>query len=237
MNNRHIKNALKDAYQVEQTESRKAFIEKYEKRNLQILEILKIEFRYMGMKSMLAGILLCLVLYYISKSGNDYLMWGLSSVLPIFVLLLVTLIGKSERHGMCELEAASRFSFRFIRMIRMLILGVFSMIFIFIASVSLKNTINTNMIETFSFIGCPYFLNVGGCIFITRKWHSKENIYGCAGLTLFSCLLPFIADKTEFLSKVDSRYMLIALIALILLTVKESILYIRESEEVAWNLY
>ena len=56
MNNRHIKNALKDAYQVEQTESRKAFIEKYEKRNLQILEILKIEFRYMGMKSMLIAV-------------------------------------------------------------------------------------------------------------------------------------------------------------------------------------
>lgn len=237
MNNRQLKNALKNAYQVEQTESQKAFIEKHEKRNLQIIEILKIEFRYMGMKSMLAGILLCLVLYYISKSGTDYLMWGLSSVLPICVLLPVTLIGKSERYGMCELEASSRFSFRFLRMIRMLILGAFSLIFILIASVALDNTISTNILETFCFIGCPYFLNVSGCIFITRKWHSKENIFGCAGLTLFSCLLPFIADKTDFLRKVDSRYLLIALIALILLTVKESILYICESEELTWNLY
>ena len=65
MNNRHIKNALKDAYQVEQTESRKAFIEKYEKRNLQILEILKIEFRYMNEKyACRNSVMPCTLLYF-----------------------------------------------------------------------------------------------------------------------------------------------------------------------------
>lgn len=235
MTNKELKKRLKNAYEIVPSEREKVFIRKYEKRRMQIFDVLKIEIKYMGLKSCFTGLVLCVLLFLAAKSGQTQFMWVMSSVIPALVLLPVTAIGRSERCGMEELEAASRFSLRFIRMIRMLILGCISLVLIVLVSCYLKVQLHISILEIFYFIGFPYLVNVWGCMLITRKWHAKENIYGCIGVTVMSCILPFIADTMKLKSIIPGYVACAALLVVFTVTVKEMIMYVKESEDLSWS--
>ena len=57
MTDKEIKNMLKKAYVVSETEKEKQFIRKYEERALQLSSIIKMELRYMGLKSILQQVM------------------------------------------------------------------------------------------------------------------------------------------------------------------------------------
>ena len=236
MTDRELKNALKNAYMFETSEREKAFLTKYEKRSMRIFDVLKIELKYMGAKNIFAGLFLCIVLFLVARLGEPQFMWIMSSALPMCVLIPLLAIGRSERYGMGELEASSRFSLRFLRMTRMLILGFFGLILIFATSLVLQKFVKISPVMAVCFVGIPYLLNVWGCLLVTRKWHAKENLYGCVGVTCISCLMPFVAHQMELLRTIEPAYVPLAMIAVLAVTVKESILYIRESEDFTWNL-
>lgn len=69
MTNKELKKRLKNAYKTMPSEREKAFIRKYEKRRMQIFDVLKIEIKYMGLKSFLTGLFLCILLFLTAKSG------------------------------------------------------------------------------------------------------------------------------------------------------------------------
>lgn len=236
MTDRQLKHALKSAYQIQPSEQGRAFLRRYEKRSLQMHAVIKTELRYMGMKSLLAGVFLCAILFCVARQGDIRVQWTASSVLPLFALVLSAIVGKSERYGMEELEASSRFSLRFVRLIRMLIVGVLSCAVIFILAGILRKLSGFGSMMTVCFVGFPYLLNVWGSLLITRKWHAKDNIYGCVGMTICSCLLPFFAKFTELWSYIDMRMIYPAMFLLLMLTIRESILYVKEGGDLTWNL-
>lgn len=236
MTDRELKNALKNAYIVETSEREKAFLTKYEKRSMQIFDVLRIELKYMGVKNFCAGLFWCIVLFLVARLGEAQFMWILSSALPMCVLIPLIAIGRSERYGMGELEASSRFSLRFLRMTRMLILGFFGLILISVTSLVLREFIKLSPVMTVCFVGFPYLVNVWGCLLVTRKWNAKENLYGCMGITCISCLMPFVAHQMELMKAIEPAYVPLAMIVVLVVTVKESILYIRESEDFTWSL-
>lgn len=162
-------------------------------------------------------------------------MWIMSSIIPALVLLPVTAIGRSERCGMEELEAASRFSLRFVRLMRMPILGCISLVLIAAVSCYLKVQLQISISEILYFVGFPYLITVWGCMLITRKWHAKENIYGCIGVTVLSCILPFIADTLKLRSIIPEYAAYAALLVVFVVTVKEMIMYVKESEDLSWS--
>lgn len=69
-----------------------------------------------------------------------------------------------------------------------------------------------------------------------RKWHAKENIYGCVGITFLSCLMPVIAEYIKLWSYINGIVAGLAMLILLVVTVRESILYIKEGEDLSWNL-
>lgn len=236
MTDKEVKLLLKTAYTVTASEREKKFIKTYERRSRQFMNVLGLELKYMGIKSLLAGIILCAILFVLARQSNDSVKWTISSILPLFALIPSTLFGRSERCGMEELEAASRFSLRFIRMTRMLILGFISFILIIVCTCILRKFSGISPMITVCFVGFPYLFNVSGCFLITRKWHAKENIYGCVGTTFISCLIPFIAEIIKLWSNMNGTIAYIAMLIVFVVTVRESILYIKEGEDLSWNL-
>ena len=235
MTDREVKRLLKNAYTVTASEKEEAFVKTYERRSRQFLHVLVLELKYMGIKSLFAGILLCMILFGLARQGDVRVQWTISGILPLFALILSALFGRSERYGMQEFEAASRFSLRFIRMTRMLILGTISFLLILVCSCVLKKYIDIHPMITVCFVGFPYLFSVWGSLLITRKWHAKENIYGCVGVTVLSCLMPFIAEFVKLWTYISDIMAYLAMLILLAVTVRESILYIKE-EDLSWNL-
>lgn len=236
MTDRELKQLLKNAYTVTASEKEEAFMKTYERRSRRFWNVLVLELKYMGIKSLLAGVFLCTILFVLARQGDVRVKWTISSILPLFALILSALVGRSERNGMEELEAASRFSLRFIRMTRMLILGTVSFLFILVCTCILKKLLGISPMITVCFVGFPYLFNVWGSLLITRKWHAKENIYGCVGITFLSCLMPVIAEYIKLWSYINGITAYLAMLILLVVTVRESILYIKEGEDLSWNL-
>lgn len=236
MTDREIKMMLKNAYRSPETEKEKVFIRRYEKRSLHLMSIIKLEFRYMGIQSFGAGLALCVLLFLLARNQDQDIAWTLSSLIPIGALIPMILLSRSERFGMGELEAVSRFSLRYIRTLRMFIMGIFSLMILIAVSIILKVSLATQSVDCLAFAVVPYLVSTYGAMLVTRKWHSRDNIFGVLAVCLFSGLLPFIA-KAARLSGQRSDPALILLVAVLLAAIiREGRLYIKESEDLAWNL-
>ena len=236
MFDRDLKTSLKTAYSIEPSEAEKLFIKKHEMRKLNLSEVISLEFKYLGMKNIIAGIVLCAIFFIIARCRSTQFMWVFSSGLTLFGLLPVSMIGISERYGMAELESGCRFSYEFLKSVRELMFGAIGLVLVIVAGVMMSLSIGINALQTICFIAIPFLMNVSACIFITRKWHAKESLYGCTAITLVICLLPIIVQNTNVLQKTEPMYLITLLVVLLLVTVKQSVLYVKESENVVWNL-
>lgn len=235
---RNIKILLKTAYSLNESDSEKQFIRAYEEKHMQLWEVVKVEFGFMGIKSALAALILLIVLFAASFNNTEYGLWCVSSMLPLFAMLVAFIIGSSERYEMDELESACRFSLSFVRMVRMLIIGVISLVLLALCIAIIQRNSAETLIVIICCVSCPYLLNIFGCLFITRKIHNKEDIFACAGITCFTCLLPTLVKARilrMFMSACD-LWAGIALLLIIILTVRESIIYVQEGDKKIWNL-
>lgn len=236
MTNQIIKQKLKDAYHFPESEKEKSFIKNYEKRSCQLPCIIKNEFRYMGIKSTIAGIFMCFLLWAVARIGDEKIMWTVSSFIPICSVVPLSLIFHSEQFGMCELEAASRFSLRFIRLIRMLILGIFSGIVTLFGSILLRRLWTSGILDIVMYMLFPYLVSIWGSLLTTRKWHGKESGYGVMAICFATGLLPTIIRELKDVFFMSDYVYVIFLAVLLTAIIKECISYINERSDILWNL-
>lgn len=235
MNDKEIKRALKNAYKITPTDSENDFLRKYGKRSTRLWDILLTEFRYMGVQSLISAALLIAVFFLITRFDNLETTWFVSGALPILALILTSGLGRSERYGMQELEGASRFSLRFVKSVRMFILGITTLLLIVAISVLLSGKTDCNLFVLIGVVGTPYMISVFGNLLITRRWHARENIIGCFAVALLSCVLPVLMKKAISLNVIEPFVITIVFAAVTALAVRESVLYTREREDFAWN--
>lgn len=236
MTDKAMKDLLKNAYKISETDREKVFLKKYEKRSMHIFDVFRLEFKYMSVRSMVSGMMLVLFFALISFSKNPELIWYISGLLPVAGLILISGLGKSERYGMQELEAASRFSLRFIKAVRMFIMGCATLFIVIATSIVMQEKTGSNFITILGLIGTPYMLNAWGNLIVTRRWHEKENIYGCLLVALVTCMLPALMEKAISYELIQPFILIILLLVVSALTVRESLLYIKEREDLSWNL-
>lgn len=237
MTDKELKHMLANAYALPESDSSQRFIKEHEKRSRQILDVIKNEFRYMGFKSIFAGLILCGLFVAVAVKGDENMMWVISSVLPICSLIPMMHILRSGRYGMCEIEAAGRFSLKFIRLIRMFILGIFSGVVILGGSFFLRKLWVYGMLDVVIYMIFPYFLSIWGCLFIARKWHGKGSTGGVPLVCIATCLLPTIIRELRS-DHITPDYMYVILTVIIMVaTVKECMEFINERSDLSWNLY
>lgn len=236
MTDREIKQILKNAYSMPESDRAHIFIKKHEKRSRQFVDVIKNEFSYMGLRSLLAGMLLCIVFVVIAINGDESTMWAVSAMIPVCSVVPMNFILRSERYGMIELEAASRFSIKFIRLIRMCILGIFSSVVILGGCIFLRKLCLHGMLDIVIYMLLPYFVSIWGSLFVARKWHGKESSIGVPIVCLATGFLPVIISGLRQINFV-SDYMYVMLTVIIgVAIIKECIGYINERSDLSWNL-
>ena len=236
MTNREIKEMLKNAYTLSESQNEKRFVRKYEKRSLQILEIIKLETRYMGVQSIMSGMVFTVLMWMIAKTENTDLIWAVSSMIPVCAMVPMILLSRSERNGMFELEASTRFSLRFVRLVRMFIVGIITMGLFSALGIVLKAIAILSGADYLIMVVIPYLVSDLGAMTITRKWNKRDNIVGIFMVCVFSCFLPFVIKEIRFETQFPNVALGICIIMLVVLVVRECILYVKESENLTWNL-
>lgn len=184
MKDKELKQTLHQAYAITPSQKEYSFLRRYQKRQISVIQVLKIELKYMGVKSLLAGLIVWMILRGLTLTGgNTKIKWVIASILPVFSLVLTEFGGRSEKYGMEELEASSRFSLRLVRMIRMCLLGIFSFIMTFGTTMMFYPYLENGFFQSFCLVSIPCMVNIWGCLWLIRNWHARENIYGCIGIT------------------------------------------------------
>lgn len=237
MTDKELKRMISQAYKLPETESEKRFIRKYTQRSNQLLAISLTEFRYMGIRSLLVGIILCGTLFFASKLKNMEAMWIISSITPASSLIPMLLISKSEKYRMDELEMACRFSLSFIRMTRMAILGIFSFLVILTELVITVGTIYSSILEIVMYMLIPYFICIWNGLCITRKFHGMKGTYGVIASSIMSACVPTLIRNIQVTAKVPG-FVYVAFLAIVTIgSICEGKKYINERNELSWNLY
>lgn len=226
MKDKELKQMLHQAYAITPSKKEYSFLRRYQKRQISVIQVLKMELKYMGVKSFLTGLIIWMILRGLMLTGgNAKIKWMMASILPAFSLVLTDFGGRSERYEMEELEASSRFSLRMVRMIRMCLLGIFSFVMILGTTMMFYPYLESGFLQSFCLVSIPYMLDIWGCLWLIRNWHAKENTYGCMGITMVTCLLPFFVQKLHIINDMSQGFIYTILVIIVLASCKEAWAY------------
>lgn len=198
MTNKELKNLIKNAYDVEPSLDKKAFLKQYQKRELHMFDLVKQQLgSSIGIINILVGI--CVLFFYWQillqmETADFFSMVRISGVMPVVAVTAISGFGRSERFRMDELEMSTRFSLRTVTMARLIVIGVIDMIVIVMELFISKRLLQIKMIQMFLIITVPYLIATSGCLMITRKLHSKNDIALCI---VFEACICFICTLTN----------------------------------------
>ena len=196
------------------------------------------QFQYMGPQLIVVcGYALAMLL---GAAVNIDAAWArlFAAFMPAVALIALTGLGKSARCRMEEIEITSRFSLRMIKILRLVIIGIAGVAVMLVLSFVLRIAIGADLLSSFALAGIPYLLTTFFCMLLIRKWHSAKNIYGCIAIAFVVCLTVFCGIRMLALYPAEFCRWFLSLILLlsIILTVIEVCKYLKESEELQWNL-
>lgn len=237
MRNSELKQLIESAYSIESS-GKKEFIKKYQRRKLNCQELLCIQLQYMGAQlTVIGGYTLAMLLGALTNINKD--MAKIAAILaPLAALFALTGLGKSKKHGMEEIEMSSRFSLRTIKIIRLAIIGFAGLAVMLAASCTLRVVTGMSLFVSFAATGVPYLVTTFLCMLLIRRWHSPKNIYGCVVIAIVVCAAMFggIDVLACCCSGLCRAVLPGGFLISTVLTAVEVCRYIKESEELQWNL-
>ena len=110
MTDKELKHMLKNAYELPESGGSQRFIKEHEKRSRQLSDVIKNEFYYMGIKSILAGFILCGFEHCIADMFYFGMAWCWNPDM-IFRLMIITLgnvVGGLLLPGLTKLSVAGK---------------------------------------------------------------------------------------------------------------------------------
>lgn len=238
MKDSELKEIIQAAYSLERSETQERFIRAHRRRERKLSELLVMQLGYMKLPyfAILLGLLIFLV--FAVNCADETQMRGIASFLPFLSVLALAGLGRSQRYGMEELEMSTRLSRRMLMALRLVMVGLAGFVSITTAAVLLKIFFSYSIHAALLLAGVPYLLTTSACMMLIRKWHAKENVFGCIAIAACVCSVS-LAEETQpaFDILVASRIWCTALLAAALLwTVWEFEIYLKESEKYQWSL-
>ena len=219
---------VKTAYAVEPSERKAAFVKSHALRELNRRELLSLQLRYMGVQlAVIGGCVLAILLGAAANAGEDFVRL-VAALMPAAALTAMTGLGRSVRYGMDEIETASRFSLRMLRILRLTIIGVTGFAVMLSSSLGIRIVTGTALLPAFTFAALPYLLTSLLCMDLIRRWHSPRNLYGCF---LIAACVSVLSVRASVFFITGAALLYAALPVLLLLITAELRKYVNESEE------
>ena len=238
MKDSELKKLISDAYDIEPSERQKQFIRKYRRRNLKLLDILLIQYKYMRFQFWaVLCFLICAVGYMIVFSDPESVKW-IASFMPFPAILALTGLGKSERYKMSELEMTARLSEKFLKSVRLVLIGIAGLLSVGVVSPMFSILFKLPISIAILTSAFPYVVTTTACMILLRRWHAKENVVGCIAIAMCVCVVSIMLmnNLAAKISGLGERICIAALIVCVFIMAREVYLYLKESEELQWNL-
>ncbi len=192
MTSRELKTMIRSAYRVEPSSDKRAFVKQFEKRELNMWDILKQQLGNVGIVNSGVGVLVLFIFWQIlvQCQTDDILVFArISAIIPIIAVVAITGIGRSEKYGMDELEKATRFSLRTVMAGRLIVIGLIDAIVLIALMVAFGQLTDIGALQALLVITIPYLITACGCLFITRKLHARNDLAVCVGYAGVVCLM------------------------------------------------
>lgn len=238
MKDAELKKVLSDCFEVEPSDRQKRFIRKYRRRELKFSELLYIQLKYMWFQYIAVLLLLLGIVAYQIMFVKEETVLLISSIMPFLAIIALSGLGKASRVGMDELEMTTRFSIRMLKSIRLVLVGTAGIIAIGITSMAFVLFLDMSISSAVLFCAFPYMITTLASMILIRRWHAKENIFGCVAIAALLSVLTITKSISNLwqILPMNERIGFLSLIVIMIITAREISLYLKESEELQWNL-
>ncbi len=172
--------------------------------------------------------------YYIDKNT----LWGISALIPFLAFLAIAEGARSTVYGMSELEMSTRFSMKSVLLARWSVLGLTDTLVLccLVPLCCISNRMS--VIQTGAYLLVPYLLTVNISLWITRRFHVKEAIYGCMSVAVLvsgaNIGLRFLAESVYQIAYI--HYWILLSVILTGWMIYELYRTMKQTEEYTWNL-
>lgn len=241
MRTKTIKTDLQSVYQPPAPRGKETFFEQIQRFSTEIdpgqitmPQFLVIQFRYIRPWGYLLSVIVFLVALLAMHLLGREAGWQIASLIPMVSASMIVELHRSVHYKMDELEQATRFSLKAVTFARLCILGIGNLILLILLTPFIVWKCQVSLIESVVFLLCPYALTAFLCLMVIRHWHSKENVYACAGISVGVSLLCIVSNQLIQLTINTLSGVGITLVLLVLMTA-EYRKYLNGMEELSWN--
>lgn len=238
--NKQMKRSIQKAFEAPQPnqQEKTRFLKTFPQPGISIWKFILTQATYLQKWTLLFSVLLLFPALTGAYHFEKNTLWIVSAFVPFLGLLAVTENARSMVYGMNEFEMSTRFSLRSVILARMEVLGVLDLLILcfLIPLCCIGN--DFSLFQTGIYLLVPYLLTVTTGLWITRRFHSREAIYGCMSVTVLisgaNMGLHLIADFVYQSSYISWWFVLSVL--LVGKMIYETYCTIKQTEELAWNL-
>lgn len=161
--------------------------------------------------------------------------WVISALIPFLALTFLMESGRSKIYGMEELEYATRFSLKSLMLARLGVLGLFHGVILLLLFLCIPQGFFPGP-KDLMYVLVPYFLTVSLGLSLLRRFRGREVLYISLGVPAFVSLFVAVANQKYPLYSISMvKWWGIACLLVMIFTVKETILFFRQTEELLWS--
>ncbi len=238
-----LKLEIKSAYELPESHRKKEFLMNLEVPKTNLCEFFMSQLKYIRKRVFFIEtiiMLICLIPLLNLKYSNANIKYisMLSSIIPFFVLIVVTEISRSIAYNMAELEMTTRYSLGQIIIARTTILGSVNFIFLIFLLMVLSFKFEYNILNLCLYIIIPFLLTCFVSLYVMNYVRNKNVNFYCAGISIFVSLANiFLYDmKSDLYNYLSVQFWLILFIVLIAGVIIQAKKFIKSTEEYNWNL-
>lgn len=143
-----------------------------------------------------AAMVFAAALYFTARQHENNV-FMIAALTPFLALSVLVESNRSRRYNMSELEAATRYSLRSAVFCKMLILGIFDLVFLLLVIAATGMRLGNGMLMTGTYILLPYLLTMWLGLMIERTRIGRGTPYAGAGISILVSLILLIMINSD----------------------------------------
>lgn len=238
--NRHLRQRLQRAFEAPMPDQREKarFLRKLPRPRIRMWKFILTQAAYFRKRTLILSVLFLLPALLSVRQIDPNTLWIISSMIPFLGLLAVTESNRSAMVGMQEFEMCTRFSLKSVTLARWSVLGMLDGLVLCCLIPLCHISSKIPLLQTGLYLLVPYLLTVNTSLWLTRRFHGREALYGCistavlvsAGSWGLHLAADFIYQFSFF------HWWIILSVFLTGRMIQEIYHTVRQTEELVWSL-
>lgn len=233
---KEISRELKKMYEAPEPTGKKEFLRQFDTCYLSMGQFMWQQFWYIKKRMWIISAGVFFLGAVLCRSLDRETVWAISALVPFLALTLLTESGKSRAYRMDELEYATRFSLKSLLLARMGVLGLCHGVLLCLLFLCMNAGFLPGPGDLF-YLLVPYLLTVCLGLAFLRRFRGKETVYVSMGIPVLVSLCMVMLNQVfpVFYGITMVKWWALASVLVMFFTVKETVLFCRQTEELAWS--